>query len=171
MQSLRSRRPSDSRPLKRHGSKLAKAPSTRQNARRSTVDDKMKKRMSLRYAEISHPTDPSVPALPTIPLGLRPGTQRDPDEIVKHAAHVKEDPRVLDQRLLDREDFDPDDCASQSIRTTLPFTSATTRPQGETRQLHRGGAQVPPVLSALPQGRHRRRVAAQCLQKVGAAHP
>ncbi|KAI9569500.1 hypothetical protein HD554DRAFT_2020462 [Boletus coccyginus] len=109
MQSLRSRRPSESRPLKRHGSKLAKAPSTRQNARKSTVDDKMKKRMSLRYAEISHPTDPSVPALPTVPLGLRPGPQRDQDEIVKHVAHVKEDPRVLDQRLLDKGDFDPDD--------------------------------------------------------------
>ena len=109
MQSLRSRRPSESRPVKRNASKLAKSPSTR---RKSTVDDKMKKRMSLRYADISAPTDPSVPALPTIPLGLRPGAHRDPDEIVKDVAHVKEDPRLLDQRLLDKEDFDPDDCAS-----------------------------------------------------------
>ena len=110
MQSLRTRRPSESRPVKRQGSKLAKAPSTRQNARKSTVDDKMKKRMSLRYAVISSPTDPSVPAVPTVPLGLRPGAPRDPDEIVRDAAHPKEDPRLLDQRLLDREDFDPDDC-------------------------------------------------------------
>ncbi|KAF8435627.1 hypothetical protein L210DRAFT_3483933 [Boletus edulis BED1] len=109
MESLRSRRPSESRPLKRHASKLAKAPSTRQNARKSTVDDKMKKRMSLRYAEISSPTDAFVPSVPTIPLGLRPGPPRDPDEIVKDVAHLKEDPRVLDQRLLEREGFNPDD--------------------------------------------------------------
>ncbi|KAG9313915.1 hypothetical protein JVU11DRAFT_4687 [Chiua virens] len=108
MQSLRSRRPSETRPVKRNASKLAKAPSIRQNARKSTVDDKMKKRMSLRYAEISHPTDAFVPALPTIPLGLRPGAPRDQDEIVL-VAQVKEDPRALDQRLLDKEDFNPDD--------------------------------------------------------------
>ncbi|KAF8131603.1 hypothetical protein EV363DRAFT_1398693 [Boletus edulis] len=109
MESLRSRRPSESRPLKRHASKLAKAPSTRQNARKSTVDDKMKKRMSLRYAEISSPTDAFVPSVPTIPLGLRPGPPRDPDEIVKDVAHLKENPRVLDQRLLEKEGFNPDD--------------------------------------------------------------
>ncbi|KIJ22228.1 hypothetical protein PAXINDRAFT_6346 [Paxillus involutus ATCC 200175] len=110
MQSLRSRRPSDSRPVtvKRQASKLIKSSSIRQNARKSTVDDKMKKRMSLRYAEISAPTEASVPAVPTIPLGLRPGLARDPDEIVLDSTQVKEDPRVADQRLLDKEDFDPD---------------------------------------------------------------
>ncbi|KAF9225287.1 hypothetical protein BS17DRAFT_730632 [Gyrodon lividus] len=108
MQSLRSRRPSDSRPVKRQASKLAKSSSTKQNARKSTVDDKMKKRMSLRYAEISAPTEASVPTVPTIPLGLRPGVARDLDEIVLDSTQVKEDPRVADQRLLDKEDFDPD---------------------------------------------------------------
>ncbi|KIJ66466.1 hypothetical protein HYDPIDRAFT_86728 [Hydnomerulius pinastri MD-312] len=108
MQSLRSRRPSDSRTVKRQPSKLAKSSSIKQNARKSTVDDKMKKRMSLRYAEISAPTEASVPAVPTIPLGLRPGVARDPDEIVLDSAQVKEDPRIADQRLLDKEDFDPD---------------------------------------------------------------
>ncbi|KAG8219361.1 hypothetical protein J3R82DRAFT_278 [Butyriboletus roseoflavus] len=115
MQSLRTRRPSESRQLKRHGSKLAKASSTRQNARKSTVDDKMKKRMSLRYAEISAPTDASVPTVPTIPLGLRPGPQRDPDEIVLDVTQAKEDPRALDQRLLDRDDFDPDDYLKEKL--------------------------------------------------------
>jgi hypothetical protein len=115
MQSLRSRRPSDSRPVtvKRQASKLIKSSSIRQNARKSTVDDKMKKRMSLRYAEISAPTEASVPAVPTIPLGLRPGLARDPDEIVLDSTQVKEDPRVADQRLLDKEDFDPDACEYQ----------------------------------------------------------
>jgi hypothetical protein len=158
MQSLRTRRPSD--PPKRHGSKLAKAPSAR---RRSAVDDKMKKRMSLRYA-ISAPTDAPVPAVPTIPLGLRPGP-RDPDAIVL----AREDPRLLDQRLLDGEDFDPDGCASPPW-PHVPLTS-TRRPQGKARQLDRGRAQVPPVLPARPQGRHRRRAAAQRLQKVSAAPP
>ncbi|KIO06982.1 hypothetical protein M404DRAFT_998422 [Pisolithus tinctorius Marx 270] len=109
MQSLRTRRPSDSRqPIKRSISKLAKSPSTRQNARKSTVDDKIKKRMSLKYAEISSPTDVSVPAVPSIPIGLRPGVARDPDEIVRDVAEVKEDPRLADQRLLDKQNFDPD---------------------------------------------------------------
>ncbi|KAI6133654.1 hypothetical protein EV401DRAFT_1912524 [Pisolithus croceorrhizus] len=109
MQSLRTRRPSDSRqPIKRSISKLAKSPSTRQNARKSTVDDKIKKRMSLKYAEISSPTDVSVPTVPSIPIGLRPGLARDPDEIVRDVAEVKEDPRLADQRLLDKQNFDPD---------------------------------------------------------------
>ncbi|KAH7886270.1 hypothetical protein F5I97DRAFT_1241992 [Phlebopus sp. FC_14] len=108
MQSLRSRRPTESRPVKRQPSKLSKSTSIRQNARKSTVDDKMKKRMSLRYAEISAPTEASVPAVPTVPLGLRPGAARDPDEIVRDSTQAKEDPRVADQRLLDKEDFDPD---------------------------------------------------------------
>ncbi|KIL00797.1 hypothetical protein PAXRUDRAFT_821249 [Paxillus rubicundulus Ve08.2h10] len=108
MQSLRSRRPSDSRPVKRQASKLTKSSSTRYDARKSTVDDKMKKRMSLRYAEISAPTEASVPVVPTFPLGLRPGLARDPDEIVLDSTQIKEDPRVADQRLLDKEDFDPD---------------------------------------------------------------
>ncbi|KAI6031302.1 Cullin repeat-like-containing domain protein [Pisolithus microcarpus] len=111
MQSLRTRRPSDSRqPIKRSISKLAKSPSTRHNARKSTVDDKIKKRMSLKYAEISSPTDVSVPTVPSIPIGLRPGLARDQDEIVRDVAEVKEDPRLADQRLLDTQNFDPDAC-------------------------------------------------------------
>lgn len=151
MQSLRSRRPSESRPVKRNVSKLAKTPSTRQNARKSTVDDKMKKRMSLRYAEISSPTEASVPAVPTIPLGLRPGAPRDRDEIVLDIAQVKEDPRALDQRLLDKDDFNPDDCESHWT-PNLPLTNSITRPQSKTCQLDRGRTQVSPVLSPLPQG-------------------
>lgn len=64
--------------------------------------------MSLRYAEISLPTEASVPAVPTVPLEPRLGAARDPDEIVRNTSEIKEDPRVADQRLLDNEDFDPD---------------------------------------------------------------
>ncbi|KIK35279.1 hypothetical protein CY34DRAFT_96392 [Suillus luteus UH-Slu-Lm8-n1] len=107
MQSLRTRRPSEARAVKRQASKLEKKPINK-NVRKSTVDDKIKKRMSLRYAEISAPTEASVPDVPTVPIGLRPGAVRDPDELVLERANIREDPKAIDQRLLDKEDFDPD---------------------------------------------------------------
>jgi len=66
--------------------------------------------MSLRYTEISAPTEASVPDVPSVPIGLRPGAVRDLDEIVSENTSVREDPKVIDQRLLDKEDFDPDAC-------------------------------------------------------------
>lgn len=107
MQSLRTRRPSEARAVKRQASKLEKKPINK-NVRKSTVDDKIKKRMSLRYAEISAPTEASVPDVPSVPIGLRPGAVRDPDELVLERANIREDPKAIDQRLLDKEDFDPD---------------------------------------------------------------
>lgn len=107
MQSLRTRRPSETRTVKRQASKLEKKPINK-NVRKSTVDDKIKKRMSLRYAEISAPTEASVPDVPSVPIGLRPGAVRDPDELVLERASIREDSKVIDQRLLDKEDFDPD---------------------------------------------------------------
>ncbi|KAH7916378.1 hypothetical protein BJ138DRAFT_995706 [Hygrophoropsis aurantiaca] len=109
MQSLRTRRPSESRQVKRQPSKLAKQQQqVNKNVRKSTVDDKIKKRMSLRYAEISAPTEAAVPAVPTIPIGLRPGAARDPDELVQNSEQVKEDYKLADQKLLDADNFDPD---------------------------------------------------------------
>jgi hypothetical protein len=107
MQSLRTRRPSETRTVKRQASKIEKKPINK-NVRKSTVDDKIKKRMSLRYAEISAPTEASVPDVPSVPIGLRPGAVRDPDELVLERASIREDPKAIDQRLLDKEDFDPD---------------------------------------------------------------
>jgi hypothetical protein len=52
MQSLRRRRLSDTRSIKRQPPKLEKKPTIRKSIRKSTVDDKMKERMSLRYTEI-----------------------------------------------------------------------------------------------------------------------
>jgi exocyst complex component 8 len=66
--------------------------------------------MSLRYTEISAPTEASVPDVPSVPIGLRPGAVRDLDEIVLESANVREDPKAIDQRLLDKDDFDPDTC-------------------------------------------------------------
>ncbi|KAJ8579966.1 hypothetical protein M405DRAFT_938947 [Rhizopogon salebrosus TDB-379] len=126
MQSLRTRRPSDTRSVKRQPSKLEKKPTIRKNIRKSTVDDKIKERMSLRYTmEISYYVtvlylyqftmrictychEASVPDVPSVPIGLRPGAMRDLDEIVLESANVRQDPKAIDQRLLDKEDFDPD---------------------------------------------------------------
>lgn len=112
MQSLRTRGPSDStRSVNRQPSKLGKKGTIiKRNARKSTVDDKIKKRMSLHYADISAPTDASVPDVPSIPIGLRPGVVTSPDEFVSESTNIREDPKVVDQRLLDKEDFDPDAC-------------------------------------------------------------
>ncbi|KAF7974912.1 hypothetical protein HWV62_11077 [Athelia sp. TMB] len=75
--------------------------------------------MSMRYAEISAPTNIlEVPEVPTLPSTMRPGqgTGRD-DANAKLTGDGAsgatrrdrmEDPRVLERRMLDKEDFDPD---------------------------------------------------------------
>ncbi|KAN0118089.1 hypothetical protein V8E52_005676 [Russula decolorans] len=69
--------------------------------------------MSTRYATISSPTpaDATLPSVPTIPLGLRgPDLDiiRERDEGARQQAPSKEDLRVMENKLLDVEDFDPD---------------------------------------------------------------
>jgi len=79
--------------------------------------------MSMRYADISGPTNASVPAMPTVPMGLRPGvgvggTVREEMESDGGAGGSKkereryEDSRIADtsRKMLDMEDFDPDAC-------------------------------------------------------------
>ncbi|THH02363.1 hypothetical protein EW026_g529 [Hermanssonia centrifuga] len=108
MQSLRTRKPSQSQPKgQKPGNRLAK--SGTRDARKSTrVDDKIKKRMSMRYADISSPTDASVPAVPSIPFTLRPGTYKDSDEVPRGREQPKEDSKEIELKMLDKDDFDPD---------------------------------------------------------------
>ena len=111
MQSLRSRKPSESRPksTQRQGTIRAPKPAARNADRRATrVGEKMKKRMSMRYADISAPTDASVPDVPAIPIGLR-ATQSRQDE-QSFTEEPKEDPMLSELRLLDQDEFDPDAC-------------------------------------------------------------
>lgn len=69
--------------------------------------------MSMRYADISSPTATSVPAVPTIPLGLRSGVgQRSQDAAVPDREEPREDQREADLKMLDQESFDPDNCES-----------------------------------------------------------
>src|SRR5277367_4380971 len=127
MQSLRTRKPTQSTPkssAQRQPARLARAPAGgagSRNAKKSRVDDKIKKRMSMRYANISHPTGasgvPDVPSLPALPLD---GKGRPPaaavssweDEALQDRSVVAEDPKARDRKILDQEDFNPDACES-----------------------------------------------------------
>ncbi|KAF7302741.1 Exocyst complex component [Mycena chlorophos] len=115
MQSLRTKRdaPGKGRP-QQQGARLAKpngsgpTPRTR-DARKSRVDDKIRKRMSMRYADISSPTElnmPPMPAMPTMPTRTIPG--REQDEVVKQRSTGREERKEDDKKLLDKDDFDPD---------------------------------------------------------------
>ncbi|KAH8835121.1 hypothetical protein DL96DRAFT_1666039 [Flagelloscypha sp. PMI_526] len=127
MQSLRSRKsqaPPRKNPSQRPGgagagggTRLAKAPGSgpRPQARKNTkgIDDRIKKRMSMRYADISSPTETAgVPALPSIPAGIGAGGRlRDRDEAVRDRSLTKNEARIVhdDRKLLDKKEFDPDD--------------------------------------------------------------
>ncbi|KAF9072723.1 hypothetical protein BDP27DRAFT_1319865 [Rhodocollybia butyracea] len=104
MQSLRSRRSQ----APAHGQR----PRAR-DAGRSRVDDKIKKRMSTRYADISSPTELNVPRVPTLPTGgIRTGGEQDDstqgrdDDLV--TSQKTADAVAEEKRLLDDKNFDPD---------------------------------------------------------------
>jgi hypothetical protein len=102
----------------------AKLNKPNKNARKSKVDDKIKRRMSARYATISAPTPTTdtTPSVPTVPLDLRGADLapvREKDEFSQIQPPTKEDLRAAENRLLDVEDFDPDACACPSI---VPFS-------------------------------------------------
>lgn len=80
------------------------------DARKSRVDDKIKKRMSMRYADISGPTgNVSIPSVPALPIGLRPGPSKEQEEeIVPERTLSKEDVKAAENQLLDADTFDPD---------------------------------------------------------------
>lgn len=108
MQSLRTRK------LETNGQaqKLTKRPSNftkeRDNTRKSRIDDKIKKRMSTRYATISAPTD--VPSLPLSLLPGRPNVPQIAQSPVDEYAQIRSDPRTVDLNILDHDDFNADSC-------------------------------------------------------------
>jgi len=111
--------PTSLRTGKSTGPKLQKQLSSRNvkrsntDARKSRVDDKIKRRMSTRYADISvpQPTE-NIPALPSIPAGFRPTHARSESQgsLRIKREKQKEDARVAENKLLDKQDFDPDVC-------------------------------------------------------------
>jgi hypothetical protein len=119
--SLRTRRPSEAsrKPPTRSPSKLSKA--APRDVRKSRVDDKIKKRMSMRYADISPPTSiPPVPVVPPLPapspVSSHPprDTPRPDDKPLRGA--ISSD----DKKLLSAEDFDPDACTSSTFQPPAP---------------------------------------------------
>ena len=113
MQSLRTRRPSESRNRLQRQPTKARLPTNSAGRRATRVDDKIKKRMSMRYADISGPTDVQVPDVPALPIGVRASSQyRQPgQEEQRFTEEPKEDTGAAELRLLDKDDFDPDACA------------------------------------------------------------
>ena len=119
MVSLGSAPPTSLRTGKSTGTKLLKQAPTRTltrnetDAPKSRVDDKIKRRMSMRHADISvpQPTE-NVPVLPGIPPGFRPthGRMESEGSMRIKREKQKEDARVAENRLLDKQDFDPDVC-------------------------------------------------------------
>ncbi|KAF8899240.1 hypothetical protein BD779DRAFT_1690750 [Infundibulicybe gibba] len=79
---------------------------------KSRVDDKMKKRMSMRYADISSPTE--LNGVPPMPTAMIPGRNYLgrvlEDEVVGDRTNIEEEARVVndDKKLLDDEAFDPE---------------------------------------------------------------
>lgn len=116
--------PTSLRTGKSTGPKLQKRPSARNikrndtDARKSRVDDKIKRRMSMRYADISvpQPTE-NVPALPTIPAGFRPTHARSESQgsLQIKREKQKEEAKVAENKLLDKQEFDPDVCEYGSV--------------------------------------------------------
>lgn len=104
------------------------------------MDDRIKKRMSMRHADISAPTNASVPPMPAMPVGVRSefgGGMREglSEEGVRREPRDKEDPRVVERRMLDKDDFDADACESFAIHLSVMWNLQRYRFEGETGQL------------------------------------
>jgi hypothetical protein len=108
MQSLRTKRPSpraqdpEQQPQPRPRQKVTKPPSG--DTRKSRVDDKIKKRMSMRYANnLDYTAGVAIPEVPSLPAGRSVREAPVKDE-------VRADPRAVDVDFLQRDDFDPEAC-------------------------------------------------------------
>lgn len=96
------------------------------------MDEKMKRRMSARFADISSPTDALVPDVPSLPIGI--GSATSPSEFSQKGSAAptiasREDPWVADLRLLDVDEFDSDTCAGCFDVSVLQLTQSRCRPQ------------------------------------------
>ena len=77
---------------------------TNRDARKSRVDDKIKRRMTMRYADnLDYTAGAAIPEVPTAPTGR--GVREAP---VKD--EVRDDPRAVDVNFLQRDDFDAEAC-------------------------------------------------------------
>ena len=114
MESLRSR-PSQG-PRKKAPNKIAKPGAAPRDRGKNKIDDKIKKRMSTRYADISSPTQlTGVPPMPNM-AGLVPAGRNSADyaplEVDEDKSVGRDDVKAVgdDRKLLSAEDFDPNAC-------------------------------------------------------------
>lgn len=92
------------RPRKRDPNEPASTTAAKRDARKSRVDDKIKKRMSMRYAD--NVDFSAVGAMGDIPaMPNMPSSRATKDE-------VRDDPRAVDVEVMQKEGFDPDACES-----------------------------------------------------------
>jgi len=121
MESLRSRPSQGPRKPQRTPNKLAKpgAGPTPRDRSKNKIDDKIKKRMSTRYAEISSPTQlTGLPPMPNMTAIVSAGQNSaddatlEADEDVRDRTGSRDDVKVAgdDRKLLSAEDFDPTAC-------------------------------------------------------------
>jgi exocyst complex component 8 len=82
------------------------------NAPKSRVDDRIKKRMTMRYADISQPSQLSIPSLPPFPADTIPEVSiRGRDErLLVESPTAQGDPRRADVKAMEQENFDPEAC-------------------------------------------------------------
>ena len=77
--------------------------------RKSRVDDKIKKRMSMRYndGDLRSSAYRGTPEVPALPGG---GGGRGSTRVLSEREMVREDPRAVDIDILQQDGFDPDAC-------------------------------------------------------------
>lgn len=90
----------------------------RPNKNGTRVEDRIKQRMSMRYADISAPLDfQGIPDVPAIPIHLRPGipgSNRGEYENGVQRERQQKDPR-RDLKAMEQDDFDPEACKFQVL--------------------------------------------------------
>ena len=121
MESLRSRPSQGPRQPQKAPNKLAKpgAGPTPRDRSKNKIDDKIKKRMSTRHAEISSPTQlTGLPPMPSMASMASAGPNStydaalEADEDVRDRTGSRDDGKIVgdDRKLLSAEDFDATAC-------------------------------------------------------------
>ncbi|KAF8327616.1 uncharacterized protein EI90DRAFT_3126976 [Cantharellus anzutake] len=116
MQSLRKKKLAKDGPRPRANVAVA-----RSDARKSRVDDKIKKRMSMRYAEISGPTDiPDVPSVPPLPMQLRQFEEaKGVEDILGYRqSDVPSSGQIIDLAIFQQSEFNPDAYLKSALATS-----------------------------------------------------
>ena len=87
---------------------------TTRDMRKSRLDDKIKKRMSMRYADGPRMPD-SIPDMPSLPLAAHDGgrRERDRERVMLQDPNRISAAETLDLQIFGAENFDPDGCKSK----------------------------------------------------------